>query len=122
MGGVIAHIGGYHPDPVITGQKKFSCKGRSSVPIEHQDKYVVQAFLSAREIQERGGVIRQKELPIQGGQILYNIGVYSDLLPPATKDYLPSDLPVSKEYKVMNDKRQLPHHVHMRTPHNKSQI
>jgi len=121
-GGVIAHIGGYHPDPVTTGQRKFSIKGRSSVPLEHHDKYVVQSFLSPKEIQERGGVIRQKEVPIQGGHILYNIGGYNDLLPPATAEYLPSDLPVSKEYKVQNDKRQLPQYVHLRTPLKRSDI
>jgi len=119
--GVIAHIGGYHPDPVTTGQKKFDQKGRSSVPIQHEDKYATKSFLSPKEIKERGGVSRQKEVPIQGG-VQYNIAGYNDLLPPATHEYLPSDLPVSKDYKVMNDKKQLPSYVHMRIPLRKSPI
>lgn len=89
------------------GQKHFPLRMESNVPMEHKDKELAPT-LTPEQIREKGGVRKQKEVPIQGGNIVYNIGGYGDMLPAATKTYHKSDIPVSKEYKIQNDQRDLP--------------
>lgn len=96
------------------GQKHFPLRMESNVPMEHKDKELA-PILSPEQIREKGGVRKQKEVPIQGGNIVYNIGGYGDMLPAATKEYHKSDIPVSKEYKIQNDKRDLPNFMLART-------
>jgi len=90
-------------------------KFESNVPLDHTDKYLAEK-LSPEEIKEKGGVARQKQVPIAGGKVLYNVAGYGDLLPAATQEYNKSELPPSRSHKIQNDKKNFPAFLHMRTP------
>jgi len=109
----ISHVGG-PPDAQTTGIRPFSCKGKSTVPMTHKS---FPDSLSPEEVEARSASLtKQKEVPIQGGAILYNVSGFGDMLPAATKEYFRTELPTTQAHRIENDKRELPHWLSKRLP------
>lgn len=115
---VISHPpGGRRPSTSEkSGIRHFDEKGRSEVPLDHADKQRA-VPLSPKQIRAKGGTRRQKEIPIAGGKIHYNLGGFGDLLPAATEEFFKADRPASRAHRIDNDKKTLPNFVTGRVPY-----
>lgn len=114
----IAHVGGA-PDPPKGGIRQFThLSGKSDVRLDHSYQYCA---LSPDQI-KADPHLKRKEVyigggnAVNGGDYLYNVGGFGDLLPAATKPCLKTDIVTSQAHRIENDKRDLPKFISMRVP------
>lgn len=107
----ISHRGDRDPERVTRGVRRHPEKGGSKVVLGHYHEPV---RLSKEEIKANGSLRKQKEIGIQGGAILYNVGGECDLLPAATEQYMAADQPISRSHRIENDKKFFPNCIHGR--------
>jgi len=77
------------------GIRRFKCKGVSKVPMEHRDKQPLQPQ-TQEDIQESGGLRRQKEVVHANGVLQLSVAGDGNTLPTSTKSHLSSDMKVSR--------------------------
>lgn len=92
---LISHAGDRGTDAQKVGLRRFPCKGISNVPLEHSDKQPYTPQTPA-QIQDKGGLRRQKEVPNCKGGIDYSMGGDGNTLPAATKAYNTADMKASR--------------------------